>query len=281
MNIVTNGTFAGTPRLRPDSNQGWVRALARQLRDQRPIERACYLIGAALVVSGVLHLGVAIILPRPWSGPLSWRKPVTFGLSFGTTLIAITWVSTYLRLSRPVRTAILGVFAADCILEVAGITLQAWRDVPSHFNTESALDAAVAFSLALGGLVLIVVLGTLGITAFRGRTSAAPSMLLALRAGFALLFAGLAAGVAMIVRGETLIRAGHRAEAYDTAGFLKWFHAVTLHAVLVLPLLAAWLATTDRGEPRRTRIVAFATAGYVSVAAATLVVSLIRAGFVF
>jgi hypothetical protein len=280
MNYMPNGILLSRPSLPATTRPSRAVALARLVRAQAPIEQACYLVGAALIVSGVLHLGVAVIQPRPWLGPLSWRKPVSFGLSFGTTLIAVTWVSTYLRLSPRVRAMILGVFGADCVLEVAGITLQAWRHVPSHFNTESPLDAAVAFSLAAGGAVLVIVLGTLGITAIRGRTDAAPSMRLALRAGFALLFAGLAAGVAMIARGETLIRAGHRAQAYDTAGFLKGFHAATLHAVLVLPLLAWWLATTDRSEPRRTRIVAMSTAGYVVVAAATLVVSLCRAGFV-
>ena len=33
---------------------------------------------------------------------------------------------------------LLTVFAADCILEVAGITVQAWRDQPSHLNTTTA-----------------------------------------------------------------------------------------------------------------------------------------------
>src|SRR5262245_53149164 len=44
----------------------------------------------------------------PWYGPVSWRNPVTFG------------------------TVLLLVFAADCAVEVGGITLQAWRRVPSH-----------------------------------------------------------------------------------------------------------------------------------------------------
>jgi hypothetical protein len=38
---------------------------------------------------------------------------------------------------------------------------------------------------------------------------------------------------------EVLIHGGHRAQAYQETGFLEWFHAVTLHAVLVLPALAA------------------------------------------
>lgn len=231
------------------------------------------MVGAALILSGLAHLVVAAVSPRPWLGPLSWRKPVTFGLSFGTTLIAITWVSSYVRISGRARAVLLGVFAADCIVEVTGITVQAWRHVPSHFNTESGSDSAIAFSLAAGGAVLIAVLGTLAIAAFRTQGPAA--MRLALRAGFALLLAGLAAGVAMIARGEILIQGGHRQIAYDSAGFLKWFHAVTLHAVLVLPLLAWWLSRTGHSEAGSVRVVRLAVAGYVGVAAVTLVISVV------
>jgi hypothetical protein len=158
------------------------------------------------------------------------------------------------------------VFAADCIVEVTGITVQAWRHVPSHFNTETPFDTAVAMSLAVGGAVLVIVLGALAVTAFRGRIDGPPSVRLALRAGFALLLAGLAAGAAMIARGETLINEGQRQEAYDTAGFLKAFHAVTLHAVLVLPALAWVLARTSLSEQMRTRLVAGGVAGYVIAA---------------
>jgi hypothetical protein len=239
----------------------------------RPIEIACYATGAALVLSGLAHLVVAAASPRPWLGPLSWRKPVTFGLSFGTTLVAITWVSSYVRIGGRLRAALLGVFAADCMVEVAGITVQAWRHVPSHFNTESGFDSVIAFSLAAGGVVLIGVLGTLSAAAFRTQGPAA--MRLALRAGFALLLAGLAAGVAMIARGELLINTGHRQAAYDSAGFLKWFHAVTLHAVLVLPVLAWWLARAGRSEADSVRVVRLGVAGYVTAAALTLIVSLV------
>ena len=254
-------------------------ATTRSVSTRHPVEGVCYLVGVVLILVGTAHLGVAAVSDRPWLGPLSWRKPVTFGLSFGTTLIAITWVSSYLRLSTRARTAVLGIFAADCVLEVTGITVQAWRHEPSHFNTESRLDAIVAYSLALGGAVLIATLGTLAVTAFRNRIDGSPSMRLALRAGFALLLAGLAAGAAMIARGEILIKSGHVAAAYDTAGYLKWFHAVTLHAVLVLPALAWLAARTDRDEHQQLQIVVRATAAYVGVSGIVLVGCLVRAGF--
>lgn len=243
----------------------------------RPIERSCYLIGAVLIAAGLLHLVVFVLGDRPWEGPLSWRKPATFGVSFGATLISICWVSSYLRMSERTRVVLLGVFAGDCVLEVAGITIQAWRDVPSHHNTTTPFDSTVAYSLAFGGAVLVIVLGVMAVTALRGRTDGPASMQLALRAGFALLIAGLLAGVAMIARGTILLRTGHPLAGYHTGGFLKAFHGVTLHAVLVLPLLAWWLAHRRIGdEPRRTRIVAAGTAGYLIAAGAVLVYSLLQ-----
>lgn len=246
------------------------------LRPARPIERVSYLVGVLLMASGLFHLVVFAVDGGPWYGPVSWRKPVTFGLSFGLTLVSITWVASYLQLSVRARTWLLGIFAADCVLEVAGITVQAWRHVPSHLNTETAFNSAVAFSLAFGGLVLIVVLGAMAVVAFRGRIDGPPSMRLALRGGFAFLVAGLAAGAAMIARGEVLIKSGNREHAYDAAGFLKLFHGVTLHAVLVLPLLAWLLARTRRSEDERSRLVGYGIAAYGVAAVAALVVSLAR-----
>jgi hypothetical protein len=240
------------------------------------IERICYLVGAVLIISGLVHLGVFAIRGGPWYGPVSWRKPFTFGLSFGATLITVCWVASYLTLGSKARTLLLGIFAADCVVEVAGITIQAWRRVPSHFNNETALNTVVAMSLAVGGAVLIATLGALAVTAFRGRIHAAPDMKLALRAGFALLMGGLAIGAAMIAKGEILVHSGRRQAAYNTAGSLKWVHGVTLHAVVVLPALAVGLAYRGWAEERRTRAIELATGAYVIATIAVAAASLFR-----
>ncbi|MFJ5218933.1 hypothetical protein ACIP98_29990 [Streptomyces sp. NPDC088354] len=233
-------------------------------RTPRAAERGAYATGALLVASGLFHLAVLAVDGGPWDGPVSWRKPVTFGVSFGLTLIAVAWVTSYLRVAERRRTVLLTVFAADCVVETGGITLQAWRRVPSHLDMETGFDTAVSMTLAVGGGVLVVVLGAFAAAAFRHRPAGPAGMAPALRSGFAILLVGLASGAAMIARGVYLTRTGHQEAAYHSTAPLKPLHAVSLHAVLVLPVLARLLSGTRWSEATRTRLVLLATAVYVA-----------------
>ncbi|PWK52548.1 hypothetical protein [Actinoplanes xinjiangensis] len=240
---------------------------------RKPVESAAYGIGLALIVSGIVHLGVFLADDVPWTGPVSWRKPATFGLSFGLTLITVAWITRYLFVGHRAQAWLLGVFTADCVVEVAGITLQAWRGVPSHFNTETPFDRGVAMILAVGGAVLVVTLGAYAVVALRGRVRGPADMRLAVRAGCALLLVSLATGVAMVARGTVLVRTVSAQAAYETGGFLKPVHGVALHAVLVLPLLAAVLRGLGRPERERLRVVGVATALYCAATAVALALS--------
>ncbi|MEU5884586.1 hypothetical protein [Spirillospora sp. NPDC047279] len=240
----------------------------------RRAERVFYALGAVLVLAGIFHLGVFAVDGGPWEGPVSWRKPATFGLSFGLTLIAVTWVASYLPLGDRARTVLLGVFAADCFVEVGGITLQAWRHVPSHINRDTPFDSAVSTVLAAGGGVLIVVLGVMAVSAFRPNPGVAADMRLALRAGFVTLMIGLATGAAMIARGVITANTGTQDEAYAALGFLKLAHGVSLHGVLVLPALAWLAAALGWDGPRRMRAVGLGVTAYGLAIIAALVISL-------
>ncbi|MET8511636.1 hypothetical protein [Streptomyces sp. NPDC005077] len=240
-------------------------------RKPSPVERLCYATGAALVVSGLLHLIVFAVDGGPWGGPVSWRKPVTFGLSFGLTLIAICWVASYVRLPARTRTVLLAVFAADCVLEVAGITLQAWRGVPSHFNMETPFNTAVSMSLALGGGALVVILTALAVASFVRRPEGPAGMALALRAGFAILVVGLLAGAAMIARGVHLTRTGHQLAGYASTASLRPLHGVSLHAILVLPVLARVLAGTPWSVATRRTLVRAAVGCYAAAVVGALI----------
>lgn len=86
------------------------------------------------------------------------RKPTTFGLSFGLTLINVTLVASVISLRDRTRTLLVGIFAAAWVVETFLVSMQAWRGVPSHFNTETPFDAAVAGTLAAGGAALVAVI---------------------------------------------------------------------------------------------------------------------------
>ncbi len=233
----------------------------------RRMERLCHATGLLLVVSGLVHLVVFAVDGGPWDGPVSWRKPVTFGLSFGATLIAVTWVTSYLRVGTRTRAVLLAVFAADCVVEVGGITLQAWRRVPSHLDMETPFDTAVSMTLAVGGGVLVVLLTVFAVASFRQRPSGPAGMDLAVRSGFAILLVALASGAVMIARGVVLTRTGHQEAAYHSTAPLKPLHGVSLHAVLVLPALAWLLSRTQWSETLRRGLLYAAIGAYVTAVA--------------
>jgi hypothetical protein len=251
-------------------------AMTRIWSRGRRVERVCYVLGAILIATGLFHLAVFFVDGGPWEGPVSWRKPTTFGVSFGLTLIAVTWVASYLPLRDRLRTLLLGVFAADCFVEVGGIALQAWRGVPSHINRETPFDSVVSTVLAAGGGVLIIVLTTMAVSAFRPNPLVTPSMRLALRGGFVTLVIGLLTGAAMIGRGVAEANTGSQEHAYVVTGFLKLVHGISLHGVLVLPAIAWLVSFAPWSEDRRTRVVTVAVAAYGVAIAAALVYSLLR-----
>ncbi|MFK4106631.1 hypothetical protein ACI2L1_42600 [Streptomyces sp. NPDC019531] len=230
----------------------------------RRVERLCHATGLLLVLSGLAHLVVFAVDGGPWDGPVSWRKPVTFGVSFGVTLIAVTWVTSYLRVGARPRALLLAVFAADCVVEVGGITLQAWRGVPSHLDMETPFDTAVSMTLAVGGGVLVALLTVFAVASFRHRPSGPAGMDLAVRSGFAILLVALASGAAMIARGVVLTRTGHQEAAYHSTAPLKPLHGVSLHAVLILPALVWLLSRTSWSGPLRRRILYCAIGCYVA-----------------
>ncbi|MGZ4728626.1 MAG: hypothetical protein ACXWB2_12965 [Acidimicrobiales bacterium] len=236
----------------------------------RPLqERVAYVVGALLLVSGVVHLGVLLVSGDSWEGPLSYRKAATFGLSFGLTLVAVTWATAHVDLRARTRDGLLGTFTAACVVETALVTMQVWRGVPSHFDFETSFDSTVSMTLAIGGGVIIVC--ALGFTAAAWRSVGSPPMQLALRYGFVVLLLALGVGAVMIGRGVSLARSGQAQRAYDTAGSLKPLHGVALHAIAVLPALAWLLGRSGLSDDRQLMAMRVAVASYSALIAVVAV----------
>jgi hypothetical protein len=241
----------------------------------RPVERLGYLVGACLLASGALHLLLLLAGGLSWEGPLSLRKPATFGLSFGLTLITIVWVASFVPLRPRARTRLLGWFIVACVFETALVTLQAWRGVPSHFNLETTFDSAVARLLAAGGAALVAIIVALTVAAFRPNPAFPMSLRIAIRVGLLVLCGSMAVGGVMIASGMVLVLSGDPQTAYATAGALKPTHAVTMHGVLVLPLLARLLSFSRFSERRQLAVVVVASAGYVLLAVVVAVANVL------
>ncbi|HVV11131.1 hypothetical protein [Amycolatopsis sp.] len=244
----------------------------QEVRRGRRVERVAYAVAAVLFASGLVHLVVLIASGTTWEGPLSYRKAMTFGLSFGLTLATLAWATSFLTMRSRTRTVLLGLFTAVSVVEVTLVTMQVWRRVPSHFNFESGFDSAVSMMLALGGGVILATVLGFTVVALRSSSGLTPSMLLALRAGLVVLVVSLGVGAIMIADGVSLSRGGQPQLAYTTAGALKPVHFVAMHGILVLPALAWLLRFTPWPERRRTRIVWAAVAVYAVLVAGTWLV---------
>ena len=224
-------------------------------------QRLAYGCAALLVFSGAFHGVVYLVEGGAWGGPISWRKPIVFGLSFGITLATLTWFMTFIRPRRAVGWIVLGLFAFASLGEVFLISMQTWRGVASHFNEETAFDGTV-FGL-MGALVSVIALVTLFV-AVRSffHVEAPASLAWALRLGLVLMLVSQAVGVQMIVQGGN---------TFGVAGDAKIAHAVTLHAVQVLPALALVLLLSNYREASRLSIVLLGAMGYVGLIASTMV----------
>ncbi|HKD15504.1 MAG TPA: hypothetical protein VKE71_13295 [Candidatus Angelobacter sp.] len=229
-------------------------------------ERAGYVVGVLLMISGLIHLVILSASGGSWEGPLSLRKPATFGLAFGVVLITVVWAASFVEMGGRTRTLLLYVFTAACVIETALVSLQAWRGVPSHFNVAAPFDALVARVLAAGGAALVIVTLVLTFIAFRSNANVPISMLVAIRAGLVALLATQISGALMIARGMRLVLTGNPQAAYAHGGMLKATHEVTMLGLLLLPFLAWLMSFTKWDERRRLVLVSIATGGYFVLA---------------
>jgi hypothetical protein len=251
-----------------------VRALIRSFwTDARGYQRLAYLVGAGLIVIGLAHAAMWALAGGSASGPLSWRKPTTFGISFGLTTLTLGWIAAYLPVRPSIGWIAAGLLGAATTCEVAWVVVQHARGQLSHFNDTTVLDERL---FVLGAVMVAIAIGVIAAMTLAAvvRTSAPAPMALAIRAGLVGLLAAQATGVWMLVHGLTLLDADadpavQSMSTYGAAGSMKFAHAVPMHAIQVLAALAWLLSLSGLPQRRQTRLVALAVlgnAGLVGVA---------------
>jgi hypothetical protein len=217
-------------------------------------------VGLALVASGLVHLVVWGVLGGEWEGPVTWRKPILFGISGGLTCLSLGWV--FARLPRRWGDDLLAnATAAALTVEVFLIDLQRWRGTASHFNRSTPLDGLL-YDL-MGGLILFVtvVVADLTIRSFWQTPAVAADMAAALRAGMVFLLVSCLLGIAVGMHGERQLAAGLEPERFGAAGVPKFPHGVVIHAIQWLPVVAWAAQRADLPSGWRLACVRLATLG--------------------
>jgi hypothetical protein len=234
--------------------------------DVRGYQRLAYLVGVGLLLVGLAHAALWALAGGPAAGALSWRKPTTFGLSFGLTTLTLAWVASYLPVRPAVGWVAAGLLGAASSYEVAWVSVQHARGVPAHFNDTTPLDERLFIAGAVMVAIAIAVIAAMTLAAFVRTTAPAP-MALAIRAGLVGLLAAQATGVWMLGHGLALVDADtdptlQSMSTFGAAGQMKVAHAVPMHAIQVLAVLAWWLSRSGLGQRRQTQLVALAVVGY-------------------
>ncbi|HJQ96103.1 MAG TPA: hypothetical protein VJ935_10415 [Acidimicrobiia bacterium] len=235
--------------------------LIADLRLRYPYSRVLGRLALALAFSAVLHLAIAIARGWDLQGAVSFRKPVTFAVSFSLMFWAMGWLIDRFprrpRLGWPIAIGLAG----GGMVETGLITMQSWRGEASHFNFESEFDAGV-FSV-MGMTIGLVSLALLAIAIWTFVESP-PGLKLPMGTGMVLILLGLGLGVPLIEMGvkfwETVgIVPDHL--TVGAAGVAKFPHAIALHGIQVFILAVV----VGNRLPIRTALVRLASGGYLAI----------------
>ncbi len=219
---------------------------------------------AILGASALVHLIVLLAEGGSWEGAVSFRKPITFGISFGLILWTCGWIMDRLP-DRPRLEGTLAVtLIASGLLEVALITVQAWRGVPSHFNVFTPEDSSVFSLMGISVGIMSLGLAALFLWSILERPSDKPTRL-AILAGMALVMAGLGIGSWIIDLGmEMTERLGLVPDTVlaGAAGVAKFPHAMAFHGIQLF--IGAAIVGRVRGlsDGARLQVMRLVVAGY-------------------
>ena len=201
-------------------------------------------------------------------GPVTWRKPIEFGISGAITTLSLAWVLGRLPRSRWDWAAAIGV--AFFVPETALIDLQQWRGVASHFNYATSFDSTV-FSLM--GIFIGIVAAAIALLAVRSffSVSGPSATALAVRAGLVFLLLGQVLGGMILANQFSSGGPLANASIVGAAGELKVPHALALHGLQALAVRAVILERAGVSARAAVAAVASCAVSYALVlAAATL-----------
>ncbi|GFJ95022.1 hypothetical protein Prum_086640 [Phytohabitans rumicis] len=156
---------------------------------------------------------------------------------------------------------------AGSVVEIIAVTMQRWRGEASHFNYGSSFDEAVWSTM--GNVVLLVALAlTVFLVWSLVRFEGSPAARIAVVVGLLAMEVSGYIGFGMADKGEKAVEAtGQVPETvkFGAEGSAKLAHAVGMHGLQLLGLLAIGLAIGSVARRTQIKIMVLAAAGYAAV----------------
>jgi hypothetical protein len=253
---------------------------------------------APLTVTGLVMIVVLVaaavglaVDPRIITGAPAWLKPSKFAISIAIYSFTLAWIFTLLPEWPRVRRVVGWTTAVALVLEIALISLQAFRGTASHFNVGTVFDGVV-FAV-MGIAIVIQTLATIAVAVALWRHRFTDRALgWALRLGMTLTIVGAMTGGMMTRPTTTQLDAARAGERLTVVGAhtvggpdggpglpvvgwstqhgdIRVAHFLGLHALQVLPIVAL-LARRRVNDAIRVRLTIAAAASYAGLFAILL-----------
>ncbi|WP_031015053.1 hypothetical protein, partial [Streptomyces sp. NRRL F-5727] len=241
-----------------------------------------------MAVFAVVSAGGILLDDRTLVGAPIWTKPFKFAVSFVAYSLSLAWMLSLLPRAKRAGWWAGTVVTVTSALEMALITLQVVRGRQSHFNQETAFDAAVFQAMGLTVVILWLAALTIAVLLLRTRLLD-PATAWAVRLSSLIALAGAAVGFLMVqptpaqrAATDPPVVGAHSVGVPDggpslpvtgwaaTGGDLRIAHFFGMHALQLLPLLLLVLTALAPRLPRladpgiRLRLVLTASAAYTA-----------------
>ena len=241
---------------------------------------------AMIVVLAGAAIGLAVD-PRTVTGAPAWLKPAKFATSIAIYSFTLAWVFTLIPEWPRVRRVVGWTTAVTLVLEIALISMQAFRGTSSHFNVGTLFDGVV-FTV-MGIAIVVQTLSTVAVAVALWRHRFADRALgWALRLGMTMTIAGAMTGGLMTQPTAEQLGAARAGERMTVAGAhtvggpdggpglpvtgwstehgdIRVAHFLGLHALQVLPIVALLLARRSVNDATRVPLTIVAAASYAGL----------------
>ena len=235
-----------------DSEYVTVRATVRELRSRNTV---LFVVAAINFGLFVLMAAISLFDGRTVLGLNPWFKPMKFALSIAIYTATVGWFIKYLHLDTRLERWITWGICGAMLTEIAVITFQGARAIPSHFNNTTPFDSTLFDIMAVMIVLNTVLVVYLLIRFWQTDLSLAPAYLWGIRLGFLVFVLASLEGFAMIGNGAHAVGVADGGPGLPfvnwstEAGDLRVAHFVGMHGLQVIPLIGfvlAWLAKRGR-----------------------------------